>query len=478
MHEIYALVAGTLYGLLIGIIPSAGATTGLVALFGFISYFADQPYLGVIFCMAVVAASTTGDTYTGVLLGIPGANSAAATMVDGFPLAQKGQATYAITAAVTTSTVNGLLWGTLTFALLPWYTNLLMILGIPELWAFTLLALATVGFVSSTWWVRSLIAIAVGIGLGLIGTDPATNADRYTLGWDYLGNGIQLMPFVAGLFAIPELVDGLKRRRKTVNSADQLGQTIAGVQAVWANKWDALRGGFIGAFIGLLPGLGGAMADWMSYGSTVAAHPNEKFGDGNIKGVIGPEGANNAQKATSMIPTVLFGIPGAPFAAVIMALFMYLGFELGTPDLAYDTRFFDSLTFGFMWATAVVGVLCLVFTRYISLITQVPYKYYFPLLLAFITWACVQYTGGWEDYAILILCSILGIACKRYKFSRPGMVIGFILADRVEALSLQMNSLYTIDALLTRPIFITITLLTLGVFVWGIASKRRRLDYA
>ena len=456
MHEIYALVAGTLYGLLIGIIPSAGATTGLVALFGFISYFADQPYLGVIFCMAVVAASTTGDTYTGVLLGIPGANSAAATMVDGFPLAQKGQATYAITAAVTTSTVNGLLWGTLTFALLPWYTNLLMILGIPELWAFTMLALATVGFVSSTWWVRSLIAIAVGIGLGFIGTDPATNADRYTLGWDYLGDGIQLMPFVAGLFAIPELVDGLKRRRKTVNSADQLGQTIAGVQAVWANKWDALRGGFIGAFIGLLPGLGGAMADWMAYGSTVAAHPNEKFGDGNIKGVIGPEGAN---------------------AAVIMALFMYLGFELGTPDLAHDERFFDSLTFGFMWATVIVGVFCLVFTRYISAITRVPYKYYFPMLFVFITWACVQYTGGWEDYFILAVCSVLGILCKKYKFSRPAMVIGFILAERVEALTLQMTSLYSIDQLVTRPIFVILLLLTTGVFAWGITTKRR-LNYA
>jgi putative tricarboxylic transport membrane protein len=104
---------------------------------------------------------------------------------------------------------------------------------------------------------------------------------------------------------------------------------------------------------------------------------NEKFGDGNIKGVIGPEGANNAQKATSMIPTVLFGIPGAPFAAVIMALFMYLGFELGTPDLAHDERFFDSLTFGFMWATVLVGVFCLLFTRYISAITRVPYKILF-----------------------------------------------------------------------------------------------------
>ena len=89
-----------------------------------------------------------------------------------------------------------------------------------------------------------------------------------------------------------------------------------------------MRGGFIGAFVGVLPGLGGAIGDWMAYGAAVAANPKEEFGNGNIKGVIGPEGSNNAQKATSMIPTVLFGIPGASFAAVIMALFMYLDFEL------------------------------------------------------------------------------------------------------------------------------------------------------
>ena len=106
MDIILALLAGTLYGLVIGIIPSAGATTGLVALFGVIHFFVNDPYLGVVCLMAVVAASTTGDSFTGILLGIPGANSAAATMVDGFPLAQQGRASYAISAAVTTSTVS------------------------------------------------------------------------------------------------------------------------------------------------------------------------------------------------------------------------------------------------------------------------------------------------------------------------------------------------------------------------------------
>lgn len=477
MIELYTLLAGTLYGLLIGIIPSAGATTGLVALFGFIHYFINDPYLGVIFCMAVVAASTTGDTYAGVLLGIPGANSAAATMVDGFPLAQQGKATYAITAAVTTSTINGLLWGTLTFALLPWYSKLIMVLGIPELWAFTILALATVAFVSGKWWFRSFIAISLGIGLGLVGTDPETNADRYTMGWDYLSNGIQIMAVAAGLFALPELILGLKRMQTSTKSINELTQTMDGLKAVWQNKWDSLRGGFIGAFIGLLPGLGGGAADWISYSATVAANPKEDFGNGNIKGVIGPEGANNAQKATSMIPTVLFGIPGAKYAAVIMALFSYLGFELGTMELVSDQKFFDSLTYGFMWATILVGLFCLLFTRYISAITRVPYKYYFPIIFLFIVWACTRYTGGWEDFAMLGIFTIVGLIAKIYKFSRPGMIIGFILADRIEGLTLQISALYTFESLITRPIFLTIVIGALIAFIIGIKSKRK-LNYA
>jgi len=477
LNEIYALLAGTFYGLMIGIIPSAGATTGLVALFGFISYFINEPYLGVIFCMAVVAASTTGDSYAGVLLGIPGANSAAATMVDGFPLAQQGKATYAITAAVTASTINGIIWGTLTFALLPWYSKLIMILGIPELWAFTVLAFATVAFVSGKWWFRSFIAIGLGIFLGLVGTDPATNADRYTLGWDYLADGIQIMAVAAGLFALPELIVGLKRTKTADKSKNELQQTLNGLKAVWQNKWDSLRGGFIGAFIGLLPGLGGGAADWISYSATVAAHPKEDFGNGNIKGVVGPEGANNAQKATSMIPTVLFGIPGAKYAAIIMSLFSYLGFELGTLDLMDDKKFFYSLTYGFMWATVIVGIFCLLFTRYISAITRIPYKYYFPIIFVFIVWACTRYTGGWEDYAMLAIFTIVGLIAKIYKFSRPGMVIGFILAERIEGLTLQITSLYTFESLLSRPIFLVIVLGSLIAFFIGARSKRK-LNYA
>ena len=477
MASLLALLAGTFYGLIIGILPGAGATTGLIFVFSFITLFPD-PYLAVIFVMAVVAASTTGDTYTGVLLGIPGANSAAATMIDGFPLALQGKATYAISAAVTTSTLNGLLWGSLTFFFLPYYTQLIMIFGVPELWAFTMLAMVCVTFVTNKFWFRSMIALCIGLGVGLIGVDPNTNADRWTGGWEYLGDGVQLMPLVAGLFAIPELLDGLKQRANTAmpELANSV-QTKQGILAVWNNKWDALRGGFIGAFIGLLPGLGGAVADWMAYSSTVASHPKDTFGNGNIKGVIGPEGANNAQKATSMIPTVLFGIPGASFAAIVIGLFAYLDFELGTLELAQDTKFFDSMLYGFMCATVLVGAICLLTTPIIARIAQIPYKYYFPVLLGFIVLACVQYTGGWEDYFMLAVCSVVGLLAKRYKFSRPALLFAFILSDRIEALTVQMSGLYTVEKLLDRNIFLVLVVITVITLVWGLTNKRK-IDYA
>jgi TctA family transporter len=472
MHDFYALILGTLYGLVIGIIPGAGATTGLIAIFSFISYFSD-PYTLVIFCMATVAASTTGDSYTSVLLGIPGANSAAATVVDGFPLAQQGKATYALSAAITTSTVNGLLWGSLTFLLLPWYMQLVTVFGIPELWAFTIMAMATVTFVSNKWWFRSLVALAGGLFLGLVGVDPATNADRYTLGWYYLADGIQLITLTAGLFAIPEMIEGLVKREKTAIGTNDVRQTWDGIKSVWENKWLALRGGFIGAFIGALPGLGGGMADWMAYGQAVATtkNPDVPFGKGNIKGVIGAEGSNNAQKATSMIPTVLFGIPGASFAAILMAIFSMADIELGSIALMSDERFFSSMSYGFMWSTVLVAIICLLVTKYIARIATIPYKYYFPILLAFIVWACVQYTGGWEDYAMLAIFGILGMVMKHFKFSRPALLIGFILSERVEGLTLQLTLIYTIDQLIIRPIFITLIVLTLLLFAWSLTRK-------
>ena len=477
--ELVILMAGIVYGLIIGLIPAAGATTGLITLFGFMPYFASDPYLGVIFCVAVVASSTTGDSFSGVLLGIPGANSAAATMVDGFPLAQRGEATRALSAAITSSTLNGLLFGSLTFLFLPYYTKVVLYMGIPELWALVLLAFVTVGFVSTRRYVRSVIAIGIGIFLGLVGVD-INNVPRFTAGWRYLEDGIQLLPFVAGLFAVPELWEGWRNRKHTAQLDNLQGSWYGLVQGIrdTLRCWvDSVRGGIIGSFIGILPGLGGAMADWLSYGSTVAAHPREQFGRGNIRGVIGAEGANNAQKASSFIPTVLFGIPGAPFAAILMGLFMYLGIDLGSPDTFKDQRLFDAMSYGFLLGTAVTAIICYALAYWAGWVARVPYIYYFPFIVAFILWATLQYSHSWQDVAVLLIFSIVGLFCKHFKFSRPALLIGFLLSDRIYSLTYQLTTLHMINDLIGRPVFVVIMLSTVALGYWGL-TKRSKLDYA
>jgi len=158
-------------------------------------------------------------------------------------------------------------------------------------------------------------------------------------------------------------------------------------------------------------------------------------------------------------------------------LFMYLNFELGTPDIALDTEFFTSMTFGFLGATILVAFLCIFLIKPISYITSVPYKYYFPVLLTLIVWTAMQYTGGWEDLAMLAIFSALGFFCKYYKFSRPALLIGFILSDKIEKLSIQMLALYDVDSLIARPIFLILVLCILGIFTYSFI-KKGKIDYA
>jgi TctA family transporter len=343
------------------------------------------------------------------------------------------------------------------------------------------------------------------------------------MGWDFLigdGNtkGISMIPVIAGIFAMPEMILALKNKMLTAkptksNHKQQLNDGIR----ISFKEWKlSAKGGLIGAVIGFLPGLGGGMSDWLAYGQTVASNPNEKipFGKGNIKGVIGPEGSNNAQKASAFIPTVLFGIPGAPFAAIVIGLFSAIGFELslGTDimneSLMNNTKFFDALSFGFLASTLITGIICLYLMRYLTAIAYVPYKYYFPILLAFIMWA--TYTAGFGVYGIenvflLFVFTLLGLGMKRWGFSRPALMIGFILGDKIEMLGMQFFSLFNVGGyplvklsafftgetvgsgkislalregkdVLEHPVFVVVSILILIVLVWGFKNKGK-IDY-
>ena len=481
MSYILFLLLGSAYGFLFGIIPVAGATTALITVYGMIDYFRSDPYLLVVFTTAIVVASTIGDSFASVVLNIPGAGGSAATMVDGFPMSQKGQGARALGAAISTSTINGILWGAAVFLFLPFYGKFVLYFAIPEILSLLLFAFATVIFISNKYWFRGILALGLGIFFGLMGQDPITGGQRFTLGWEYLGGGIQLAPLMAGVLAFPELLEAYKKRNVAAYNAtsSQWTQIWQGFIDSWKYKIDGLRGGSIGAIVGIVPGIGGSVADWIAYGQTVALNKKETipFGEGNVKGVVGCEGANNAQKATSYVPTVLFGIPGAPFEAIILSLFLLVGIELGTPDLLADPKFFSVLGSSYFWSMLISFVVGILFIRYAINITKLSFQYYFWPIMILLLWSSVQYTGLWEDYAMFALCCVLGLVLKHIKFSRAALIIGYVLADRFEGTLLQYLKLYELPDIIFRPISGTMIVLTIVIVIYGVFFNKTRIKY-
>ena len=286
---------------------------------------------------------------------------------------------------------------------------------------------------------------------------------------------------LAGFLAVPELLEAYRSKIETIKIETNTiwRQIVQGIQDSWQHRWTGIKGGAIGAFIGILPGIGGSIADWLAYGQTVATNKNEAipFGSGNIKGVIGAEGANNAQKATAYVPTVLFGIPAAPFEAIIMSMFMLVGLELGSPQLLTDMTFFKTLGASYFIAMIVTFFIAMIFIRYAVKIMNVPFHYYFWPVLVLLIWSSVQYTGYWQDYAVFVLCCLAGVVFKYLKLSRAAVIIGFVLADRLEATSLQFVNLYSITDLFTRPISGMIMLVALAALVYGVFFNKVKINY-
>ena len=477
MEYIIFLILGCAFGFFIGLIPVAGATTGLISVYSFISYFND-PYMLVVFTTAIVVTSSIGDSFCSIVMNIPGAGGAAATMIDGFPMSQRGEAARALSAAISTSWINGMIWGILVFLFLPYYSQVVLYFGTKEMFGFLIFAMTCVIFISSKYWIRGFIALIAGIAVGHIGMDPTTAATRWTMGWEYLGAGIQIIPIMAGVLAFPELLSAYRMKAEKIylNDGEIKFQLIQGVKDSWKYKWDGLRGGLIGAFIGLIPGIGGNIADWFAYSQTAAR--GEPIGKGNVRGVIGCEGSNNAQKATSYVPTILFGIPGAPFEVIVMGLLMYVGLELGTPSVLADTHFFDMLLSSYILSLLIILPVSYLFIRYAVLITNMPFKYYFWPILVSLIWASTQYTGLIEDYIIFGICCIVGMALKHFKFSRVSFLIGFILSERLETVWVQYDTYgYPISDLFTNLIPLTFIILAVLTAIWGILFNKAKINF-
>src|SRR5216117_478381 len=325
-----------------------GGATTLALMLPFI--YNMQPVEAFAFLLGMHSVvATTGDV-TSILFGVPGEATTAAIIIYGHAMAKKGEAGRALGAALAIPIVRPLV---LTF-------------GSPELFMLAIVGLAFIASLSAQGargMVRGFLAGGLGLFLAMVGQDPQAGIARYTLDTLYLWQGLDLVPVLVGLFAIPEIIDLVVRGTSIAGDAPAGNLSrgaFEGVKDTFRHFWLTIRCSLIGTFIGIMPGLGGGVAQWLAYGHATqsARDANERkgFGQGDVRGVLGPGAANNSKEGGALIPTVAFGVPGSSSMAILLGGFFLLGLVPG-PDML--TKHLP-LTLSMVWTIVVANIVAVV----------------------------------------------------------------------------------------------------------------------
>lgn len=434
------LVLGVVMGLAVGVFPGLGGIAGLSLLLPFM--FGMDPVLGLALMIGMVAVVPTSDTFASVLMGIPGSSASQATVLDGFPLAKKGEAARALSAAFTSSLFGGLVGAMFLTMFILVARPIVLAFGLPEMLMITVLGLSMVAVLAGRVALKGLAAAGLGIMIGTIGEADAGGSLRMA-SYDipYLTDGLKLVIVGLGIFAIPEIVSLLRQDRSIAKNAELGAGWGAGVRDWMANKWLSVRCSLIGVLVGIIPGLGGSVVDWIAYGHAVQTTKDKSnFGKGEIRGVIGPESSNNAKEGGGLVPTLLFGIPGSGSMAIFIGAIALLGsgdIEVG-PSMLRDNL---DITYSIVWLLAMANVvgtlLCIALSGGIAKLTTIRFTYLAPFLFMLISFAAFQSGQNFEDLLALFAIGLIGIFLRRFDWSRPAFLIGFVLSNPVETFSNQ-----------------------------------------
>ncbi len=478
------LLLGVTMGLAIGVFPGLGGIAGLSLVLPFM--FGLEPSYGLALMIGMVAVVPTSDTFASVLMGIPGSSASQATVLDGFPMAKKGLAARALSAAFASSLFGGLVGAFfLTFFILV-ARPIVLEFKSPELLMVSAFGLSMVGILAGRVALKGMMAAGVGMLVATIGEGPFNGELRMaSYDFPYLADGLKLVIVGLGIFAVPEIV-ALLRKDKAISERTSLGAGwLAGVRDWWANKWLSMRCALIGVIVGVIPGLGGSVVDWIAYGHTVQTTKDRSgFGKGDVRGVVGPESSNNAKEGGGLVPTLLFGIPGSGSMAIFIGALSLLGsgeLEVGQVMLKNNLNY----TYAIVWLLALANVMgtimCIALSGQIARITNVRFALIAPFIFMIISFAAFQSGQNLMDLAALFAIGFLGIMMRRFDWSRPAFLIGFVLANPVENYSNNANQIAGIRFrqgfeagmdYVASPIVLTLLVITVVSVIVGLKQAK------
>ncbi len=433
----WVILIGTLLGLVVGAIPGFSAANTIIILLPVT--LAMDPASGMIFMVALYTASRLGAGIPAILVNIPGTAGAAATPLDGYPMAAGGRGQQALTISFIASVAGGLLTTLAALILLPWLSQAAYHLHSVEMIVVMLFGISLIATISATDTLKGLIAGLFGLMIGYIGADVVYEAPRGTFGFLELYDKVPLIPALVGLFAISEafvLVERetiLTKGNRVKSTRHAWTATFEGMRAT-AKEWrEIVWTSMLGLIIGVVPGAGAAIASFVAYQqSRMLSKTPELYGTGHINGLIAPESANNGVTSGTLIPLLILGVPGGATAAVMAVVLEYHGVNFG-PDL-FETE--PMIAYGSFAAMAItyllLGLMILPLSRYFARVVIVPTFYMVPILVAFTLAGSFVPRAYLFDMGVAIAFGVIGYVARRTGYPVAAILIGIILGPLLE----------------------------------------------
>jgi len=426
------LVLGVGLGIIVGALPGLTASVGIILLLPFIFYL--DPSTAMVMLCGAFCGGIYGGSISAILISTPGTPSAAATVLDGYPLAQKGEAGKAIGVATIASTTGGIIS---TFCLMffaPKLARIALEFGPEEYFALTVFGLTVIASVAGKSLTKGLISGLFGLLIATVGLDPVEGYARFSFDIPDLMGGFSLLPVLIGLFAISQIFVQLEAVGKGVKRYEQkIGKVLPSARELKKLMGVIVSCSFLGTFIGVIPGTGGAIASFLAYNEARRwSKDPDSFGQGNIAGIAAPEAANNGTTGGAMVPLLTLGIPGDVVTAVMLGCLLLIGLKPGPLLFKENPDVVVAIFAGLLLANVLILLLGVLSVKIFPRVLRVPHSMLFPIIFTLCFLGAFSLNNSTYDMFIALVFGLIGYVMQKNGFPAAPVVLGVILGPIAE----------------------------------------------
>lgn len=467
---------GVLAGVFVGALPGLTATTGCALLLPFT--FGHEPLQGILILVGVFCGGIYGGSLSAILLRTPGTPAAAATMLDGFPMSERGEAGRAIGLATMASFVGGTVGAIIMTLLAPKLAAFGLAFGPPEYFALTLFGIAMIVAVSGDSLVKGILAASIGMWITTIGFDPIAAKSRYTFGFRELLGGIELIPILVGMFGVTQVFLRSEQLLNIKRGARERSY-LPKIADVISTQVTAVKSAIIGVFVGSVPGAGCDIAAFAAYSELKRSNSSDgEIGNGSPKGIVAPEAANNAATTGALIPMLSLGVPGDAVTAVMLGALTIHGFEPGPVFFTSNLDLIYALFAGVILAQLALLVVGLSLAPAFARIIQLDQRIMIPVILFLCMIGSYSVRYSVFDMYVALFFGCIGFLFEKVRIPLSPMLLGIVLGTLSEQNLRRSLLMSQGDALifLQRPVSLTLMLAAIAAIVLMLVRIRKRAD--